>query len=332
MLFLLRGGGHASVLSDKHPLYPKEHATMSDLVAVSPPLSSSATLKRLALIFDRICIHHLDMIFKPPAHWDKLLLASLEAEIRFLMANGVVFEAPEISPKDLTIDFDTKRLKISYRGTPQIIIRTKYKGRNKEFDFDGFLKAVVKSHDPLQDLMTRLFSCELRNRHGVNACAVVAGNLRSEESSNKLRSDVLTIVLHALPEPDDSVPWEQVLEFRDDPDSRSKFLALNNWMIDIARASYTPLELSQKLEFLIDDYQTHLRLHKMKTKSGSLEALFVASAEFLEDLAKFRWGKIAKRLFTIRHQRIALLEAELTFPGREVAYLAKAREFFSPYP
>jgi hypothetical protein len=304
---------------------------MSESVVVTPPLNSSTTLKRLALMFDRICIHHLDTIFHPPPHMDKLIIAFLEAEIRFLIDNGVVFEPPEISPKDLAVDFDTKRLKISYPGMSPIIIKTKYKGRKKEFDFNAFSEAVIKSHLPLQDLMTRLFSCELRNSYGMNTCAIISDAMRSQETSEP-KSDVLTIVLHALPEPDDSVPWEQILEFRNDPDSRSKFLALNNWMIDIAQANYTPLELSQKLEFLVNEYQQHLMLHKMKTNAGALETIFVASAEFLEDLAKFRWGKIAKGLFTVRHQRIALLEGELTSPGREVAYVAKAREFFSPYP
>src|SRR5688500_12214656 len=39
--------------------------------------------------------------------------------------------------------------------------------------------------------------------------------------------------------------------------------------------------------------------------------------------------KIAKGLFSLKHKRIALMEAELTAPGNEIAYVIKARQKFS---
>jgi hypothetical protein len=45
-------------------------------------------------------------------------------------------------------------------------------------------------------------------------------------------------------------------------------------------------------------------------------------------LVKFQWSKIAKKLFEVRHKQIELMKVEITAPGREVAYIVKARERF----
>jgi hypothetical protein len=71
-----------------------------------------------------------------------------------------------------------------------------------------------------------------------------------------------------------------------------------------------------------------MRLHKMKTNVGVLETVVVSTAEILEDLIKFNWGKLAKTLFSFKQREIALLEGELKAPGNEVAYIVKASDTF----
>jgi hypothetical protein len=51
-------------------------------------------------------------------------------------------------------------------------------------------------------------------------------------------------------------------------------------------------------------------------------------AEIAESLVKSQWSKIAKKLFEVSHKQIDLMKAEMTAPGREVAYIVKARERF----
>ena len=142
-------------------------------------------------------------------------------------------------------------------------------------------------------------------------------------------TDVLQIVLHTIPMPDATTSWEHIIEYRSDPDSYSKFLALRNWMIDISKKNLTHIEIEQKLEYLIDQYQQHMKLHRMKANAGTLQTLVVSTAEFMEDLVKIKWGKLARNMFTIKERKLALLEGELTSPGSEVAYIVKARESFS---
>jgi hypothetical protein len=178
----------------------------------------------------------------------------------------------------------------------------------------------------LEDHVRRI-SVQLRNAADLDAFPTLTGLVESPDKGAD-KSDVIEIVINHLPLPNDLVPWEALLEYRADPDSMTKFLALRNWMSDIGRANLTPSEIEEKLEYLIDRFEQHMRLHKLKANPSAFETVIVGSAEFLEHLAKFRWGDAAKKLFSLKHKRLMLLEGELTAPGNEIAYIVKARETF----
>jgi hypothetical protein len=91
-----------------------------------------------------------------------------------------------------------------------------------------------------------------------------------------VRTDILSLVLTAFPEPDDTTPWEQIIEFRSDPDTPNRVLALKRWMSKVARQNLTPPEINQEIEWLVHEYQAHMRLHKMKIAVGALETILTA--------------------------------------------------------
>ena len=66
----------------------------------------------------------------------------------------------------------------------------------------------------------------------------------------------------------------------------------------------------------------------MTRDTSAVETLVTTTAEVAESLVKFKWSKLAKKLFEVRHKRIDLMKAEMALPGREVAYIVKARESF----
>lgn len=174
----------------------------------------------------------------------------------------------------------------------------------------------------------RRLSVQLRVVNGVEARPVLSDVVPQLPLQHSEKSEAVSLTFNALPSPDESVSWEQIIEYRSDPDSRSKFLALRHWMSEVARAELTPAEVEEKLEYLIDQYQKHMRLHRMKTNVGTLETIITTGAEFLGDLVSFKWGKAAEALFSLKRRQVALLEGELTAPGNEVAYIVKARETF----
>jgi hypothetical protein len=176
---------------------------------------------------------------------------------------------------------------------------------------------------------TRMFSIELREIDGLDAYPLLSANIPIAADALPTKADVVRIALNSLPSPDESTPWEQIMEYRSDPDSQSKFLALRHWMSEVARAQLSPSELEEKLEYLIEQYRQHMKLHRMKTNIGTLETVVTTSAEVLGDLVSFKWGKAAEALFSLKRRREELLEGELTSPGNEVAYIVKARETFN---
>jgi len=168
----------------------------------------------------------------------------------------------------------------------------------------------------------------LRVLHNIDAFPVLTTPLVEAETNVKARSAAIKFTLNALPTPDETVSLEQIVEFRSDPDSTSKFLALRNWINEIGRTGMCEIEIEQKLEFLLDDYAKHMQLHRMKISSGKLETILTTTAEVIGNLATFNLGKATKAVFEYKKQKVALLEGERTSPGREIAYLFKAKEKF----
>lgn len=91
----------------------------------------------------------------------------------------------------------------------------------------------------------------------------------------------------------------------------------------------SPNEVVEQLECSLYEYQKHMSLAKMKTNWGTCRTIVCVAAEFAEDIVKFKWSKAAQLLFTLKNREIALAEAELRAPGKEVAYIVAAKEKFS---
>jgi hypothetical protein len=143
------------------------------------------------------------------------------------------------------------------------------------------------------------------------------------------QTEVASIVLNNLPIPSEQTSWEQILEFRNDPDTKEKFFRLRRWMRDVSKDQLSPVEIEEQLESLLHDYKRHMELHRLKIEPGTLETILTTSGDLIENLVKFKWGKLAQSMFTLRHRKLALLEAEMNAPGAEIAYIYQSTEQFS---
>jgi hypothetical protein len=178
------------------------------------------------------------------------------------------------------------------------------------------LNSVVSS-----ELFLRPLSAYYRNTKNMDVYPLFYNGYPELAQQTSGVGDVIDITINHLPTPDDSTPWEQIIDFRNDPDTEIKFRRFQVWMNEVARAKLTPKEIEDKLEWMLDEYRQHMELHKMKTNTSTLETILVA-------LGDRKFGDIAKGLFSVRHRKIALLEAEAKAPGREIAFISKAPETF----
>ncbi len=181
------------------------------------------------------------------------------------------------------------------------------------------------------DIQDRISSITFEKLTNFTAVPLVQNQFSFESNlqGESLKKDVIEMIINRMPTPDKNTPWERIIDFKSDSDSKSKFLELKNWLNEVATISLKPSEVEEKLEYLLNQYERHMQFHKMKCHKGILETIVTTTAETAEDLVKLKWGQMAKSLFSIKNKKLYLMEEEMKAPGREVAYISKAREHFS---
>lgn len=142
------------------------------------------------------------------------------------------------------------------------------------------------------------------------------------------RTDVIQVTINRLPLPNNLTPWEKIIDYRKDEDAQRNVLALRRWMRKIASEKLLPAQIEEELDWLINEFQRYMRIHKMKTNIETLEIIVKAPLEIIENLVTLKFSKILDPLFAIKKRELSLLEAEINAPGKEIAYLIKTREIF----
>ncbi len=251
-------------------------------------------LKRDALLFDSIAILDSRRASQIPCYWlPDEEDTRIHADIDWLLEHQIVIDPEQMRP-----------------NVDEAVVG---------------LTAVHSGGGPDVEIV-RYWTAILDSRPDTSACWLLP---TLPPAGTPKRTDVLRLVLKAFPIPADDVSWERIEEFRLDRDSRVKRSRLINWINETARTVLPELEISEKLDTLLDDYSEHMRIHEIKAARGAVEAIVVTAAELAEDLVKFKWGKLAKGLFELTHEHVDLREAELKAPGRELAYLDATRRTFA---
>ena len=87
------------------------------------------------------------------------------------------------------------------------------------------------------------------------------------------KATVVQIVLQEFPVPDERTAWERIEEFRSDPNSRSKFFALKQWINEVGRMKLSPTEIEDSLRAHISEYETQMRIHRIERKWDTLKII-----------------------------------------------------------
>jgi hypothetical protein len=139
---------------------------------------------------------------------------------------------------------------------------------------------------------------------------------------------VLRLVVHKIPVPDSSTPFEQILDFTENPDSRGRLAGLKAWIWNAVHSNLSVREIEDKLEHELFLFDQHMRLHRMKHTTGTFETIVIMGAEIVENLVRLKFSNVAKLAFSVRRSQLDLMQAEITSPGQELAYLYRARTKF----
>ena len=173
------------------------------------------------------------------------------------------------------------------------------------------------------DLATRGFTI-IRQSQEEDMCSILL------QVNNKLKigkkENVLRFLLSEIPEPTENVSWEQLVEFKADPQTMGKYYALIKWINEVARKDLTINEIKDEYNYLYYEYMNQYKIHKIKYTTGVLEVLMTAAIDVLS--GQLGIAGVSTSLFNIWKQNLNLLEAETKFTGREVAYIYKAKGTF----
>lgn len=190
-------------------------------------------------------------------------------------------------------------------------------------------KELVDNAFDMTNQHIRLTSIYLRTFKKQNAYPIRDTSVFEEHLDGTNKTVVLNTLIDSFPSIDETVPWEHIIDFKSDPDSKTKLIALRNWINKITKNEIDVNELKDEVAYLINEYKVFLRFHKMKTNTGTLQLTLKVPFDILENLIKIKWSKLPDVLFIFKKRQIELLEAELNAPGRELAYIIKSQDEFT---
>ena len=287
-------------------------------------------LKQVAVLFNRIAFPVLSGLraIQPRAPF---------AEHLFRLADmGILFE-PKISKSDdqgfknLMVEDLDKFLKPFGVSAEDVLasrtdekkaleLREKRRAITQESFLENDLYAVFRAIQRMTANISRVTAVQLRNFNNLDAHAIVSSELNPLEHDDEDPNthDVIQIRINGLPLPDKDVSWEQIIEYRSDPNSLNRFVDLRNWITDTVRGKLTPLEAEQRLLPVLKRFRKQTEIHQMKTVSTTLEAFVTTSRDVVMNLLSYPAGT---KLCFFAHRKLVLLEGEAPSEVSEVAFV-----------
>jgi hypothetical protein len=315
--------------------------------------------KRELLFFDKLAYEDLDCVievykkqlreppeYKEPIFLDmyKMYLSHGFAQLYYLKEKEIIYD-PSQSIKDLKLDLNyEKKIEIGtliqkYENIKKIrspimnklsCFQTTIELKtlsHKIKEVEGDIQKFQESSNLLASYIERIISILLNSSSNIEACSIHSipstGQIHAIKFTN---SDVIKLIIQEFPVIDESVPWDNIVQFR--KENRDKLLTLRKWIYEVTRKGMSLKEANIELQYLMAEYQKAMSLYEMKYTRGKIETIVTATFEVLENLAKLKPSNVTKPFFDLKRQKMNLLEAEMSAPGREISYIVKAKEHF----
>lgn len=295
--------------------------------------SDFSYLKQQALLFDQIGIFKLSNFYKTlektiglykelsPDLSEKL--EKIIMELQWLQQIGIVFELTiQEEINNNLADFGNEN-DVAKKLLSRALEITTTDLRNTKDDAHK-IELLREQHFTI----LRLMAIIMETKKGVSAVTTLPYTKYNYDFPNSSKSNVAQIVISKLPIPSNETPWEKLIDYRNDEGNQKNLISLPRWVRKITTESLSSAEIEEELEWLINEFHSHMDFHKMKTNTETLEVMVKVLPETIENLIKLKFSKLPEPFFAFKKRQISLLEAELNAPGREMAYIIKARDEF----
>lgn len=298
--------------------------------------NSLVTLKKSAILVDKIALVFLTGIPRARrarfplsiAYYNKEQIQRITSELNWLYDNDVL-DSPvsDPSPSGWEMeDFDRESNTCVVRTSSGTIFFQPGNTPIEDYIFQQTLKSLIYEESPIAVLKN------LRNPFYESPVIISsqAVNRNTFNYPKKNSSLVLDVLLSAVPQPSIDTPWDAIIDWRNDDEAQVKFRRLKNWMNKISlQEEINTNHLFDEISYLLDEYQQYMKIQKIKFSAGIVRTLVTTGADVLESLTKLNFKAIAEMPFKMNDARVALKEAELKAPGRELAFIIDAQRKIS---
>lgn len=261
---------------------------MREMHGVLSLTPSLSHLKRQVLIFDKF--HALDIRRGAPPFIAEGLPADLLSDIEFLEQSGLLT-----------------------RGEHPIVT-----GQPNGFRRTVLLKSAMASLK-----QAKIALPEVEN-DAAPICQLPIFAAAATDTTNE--QTVLRVAIQALPAPDESCSWADILDFK--ASLHDKRWCFHRWLHSMASKEWAEAELRDEIEWMVNEYTKAMKIHHIKASRSFLDVFVISPLEIIENLVKFNWSKIVRGALQVSMRKVELLEAEMKAPGRECAYVFDARKRF----
>lgn len=137
------------------------------------------------------------------------------------------------------------------------------------------MKDPQSSEESIMQFLDQLYSndWQIFSKFDLSVVELMPSFSKFNQSIPKGTSVAFEAALQNIPTVvEEQLSWEQVLQFRKDPESRRKYRALKSWLKDGLTATNLD-EAKEIIEKRLDDYSWTVRKHGLKTITGGLTVI-----------------------------------------------------------
>ncbi|MCE9602622.1 MAG: hypothetical protein K8S21_10500 [Gemmatimonadetes bacterium] len=141
---------------------------------------------------------------------------------------------------------------------------------------------------------------------------------------------VVEVTLRNIPLPAENTPWDEIIAFRNDPETQRQFRALRQWMRGRLACGTPADELQAEIDAMLSDFRTFMRGAQMSGRLAKLKAIVYTGLDIGLMLKGYPPVLTTGDLLFERLERgVPTVENDKLAPGREIAYLDSVRTRFA---
>lgn len=192
----------------------------------------------------------------------------------------------------------------------------------------GFLNFLnlPNEFDKFSDAHLRLSKSFLEIKNNKTVIPLVNDFTFSREEK---KTSVIRLVVSDIPTPNDDFTFNDILDFRNDNNNKRRYLNLISWINKISREDLDIEEISDEYHYLMSEFENEFHNQKIHKELNTLEIFLKIPLEIAENLVKINWSKIPGIFIELKRNSITSYESEFNLPGKELAYIFKAKEKFN---